>query len=75
MQAWTLAAELPKVPLADGLALLLLARSKKYFEGYDPEHPERGGFDDGPIWGFDERDGDQPAIWEKQEKRPKAISD
>jgi hypothetical protein len=26
MQAWTLAAELPKVPLADGLELLLLAR-------------------------------------------------
>jgi hypothetical protein len=26
MQAWTLAGELPQVPLADGLALLLLAR-------------------------------------------------
>jgi hypothetical protein len=26
MQAWTLAAEVPKVSLADGLALLLLAR-------------------------------------------------
>jgi hypothetical protein len=26
MVAWTLAAELPKLPLADGLALLLLAR-------------------------------------------------
>jgi hypothetical protein len=26
MQAWTLAAEIPKVSLADGLALLLLAR-------------------------------------------------
>jgi hypothetical protein len=26
MLAWTMAAELPKVPLADGLELLLLAR-------------------------------------------------
>jgi hypothetical protein len=36
MQAWTLAGELPKVPLADGLALLLLARD------LEPERFERG---------------------------------
>jgi hypothetical protein len=36
MQAWTLARELPNVPLADGLALLLLARD------LEPARFERG---------------------------------